>query len=174
MVAIDTSMNAARAREVAVQLAEKTGAELIVLHAVPIPSYTFAEIEVGAAAPSMFHEYYEAAQKEGKNAVDGVVGLAEAKGVKATGIILGLLVSVVETIVEYAAENKIDLIIVRAAWADWIQEIAYGKRFRRHSQSCPLFGPSGKITIQLSVGLRNPHNVNRAANCEMPNIVSFR
>jgi len=112
LVAVDASSNAARAGSVAVALAQKFGSELIVLHAVPIPSYTFAQAEVGAVAPTMFQEYYEAAQKEGKAAVDDVIRSAEAKGVKATGIILGPAVSIVETIIDYATKNNVDLILV--------------------------------------------------------------
>ena len=112
LVAIDASPNATRAAIAAIALAEKFNAELIVLHAVPIPSYTFAQAEVGSVAPSMFREYYEAAQKEGKTAVDEVVRSAEAKNVKATGIILGPAVSIVETIIDHAAKNNVDLIVV--------------------------------------------------------------
>jgi len=112
LVAVDASPNAARAGNEAVMLAEKFNAELIVLHAVPIPSYTFAQAEVGSVAPSMFQEYYEAAQKEGKLAVDEVVTSAKSKNVKATGVILGPAVSIVETIIDYAAKNNVDLIVV--------------------------------------------------------------
>ena len=112
LVAIDASPNAVRAGNEAVMLAEKFNAELIVLHVVSIPSYTFAQAEVGSVAPSMFQEYYEAAQKEGKIAVDEVVTSAKAKDVKATGVILGLAVSIVETIIDYAAKNNVDLIVV--------------------------------------------------------------
>jgi nucleotide-binding universal stress UspA family protein len=112
VVAVDASPNAARAGNEAVMLAEKFNAELIALHAVPIPSYTFAQAEVGSVAPSMFQEYYEAAQKEGKLAVDEVVTSAKAKNVKATGVVLGPAVSIVETIIDYGAKNNVDLIVV--------------------------------------------------------------
>ena len=73
---------------------------------------TPSQAEVGSVAPSMFREYYEAAQKEGKTAVDEVVRSAETKNVKATGIILGPAVSIVETIIDHAAKNNVDLIVV--------------------------------------------------------------
>jgi len=112
LVAVDASPNATRAAVTAVALAEKFNAELIVLHAIPIPAYTFAQPEVGVVASSVFREYYEAAQKEGKTAVDEIVRSAEAKKVKATGIILSPAVSTVESIIDYASKNDVDLIVV--------------------------------------------------------------
>lgn len=80
LVAVDGSDNGARAAKVAVALAKKFGAELIVCHVIPTPTYS--SVQAGTfGAGNVLHEYFESARKEAKGIVDQVVKLAEDRGV---------------------------------------------------------------------------------------------
>jgi len=111
LVAVDGSDNAARAAKVAVALAKKFGAELIICHVIPTP--TFASAQAGVlGAGGLLHDYFEAARKEAKGIVDQVVKLAEADGVEATSVIRNNVFSVVESIVKLAEDRRVDLIVI--------------------------------------------------------------
>ncbi|MGA8855776.1 MAG: universal stress protein [Candidatus Bathyarchaeia archaeon] len=111
LVAVDGSDNAARAAKVAVTLAEKFGAELIVCHVIPTPSYPLAQ--AGMVGPAtILSDYFAAARKDAKKVVDEAVRLAEMEGVKAIGVILDNVSSVVEAIVNLAEDRNVDLIVI--------------------------------------------------------------
>ena len=110
LVAVDGSDNAIRAAKVAVSLAEKFGAELIVCHVIPTPSYSLAQ--AGMVATTILSDYFAAARKDAKKTVDEAVRLAEIEGVKAIGVIHDNMFSVVEAIVNLAEEKNIDLIVI--------------------------------------------------------------
>jgi nucleotide-binding universal stress UspA family protein len=111
LVAVDGSDNAARAVKVAVILAEKFGAELIVCHVIPTPSYSLAQAGIVGPA-TILSDYFAAARKDAKKVVDEAVRLAEMEGVKATGVIRDNVFSVVEAIVKLAEDRNVDLIVI--------------------------------------------------------------
>ena len=114
LVPVDGSGNAIRAANVAIEYAEKFGAELLVLHAIVIPAHTLAEVEggIGGLDSSESRQYFASARQKAKAIVDEVVKSAEAKNVKAIAIIQEYSFSVVETIVDHAAKNNVDLIVI--------------------------------------------------------------
>jgi len=114
LVPVDSSENSARAANVAIEYAKKFGAELLVLHVIAIPAYTLVEVEgnIGGLESSKTREYFALAGQKSKTLVDGVVKSAKAKNVKATGIIRDYAFSVVETIIDQAADYKVDLIVI--------------------------------------------------------------
>jgi len=114
LVPVDGSENAARAASVAIEYAKKFEAELLVLHVIAIPAHTLAEVEggIGGLDSSETREYFALAQQKAKPIVDGVVKSAKANDVKATGIIRDNAFSVVETIIDQAVDNKVDLIVI--------------------------------------------------------------
>jgi nucleotide-binding universal stress UspA family protein len=114
LVPVDGSGNAIRAANVAIEYAEKFGAELLVLHAIAIPAHTLAEVEggIGCLDSSESRQYFASARQKAKAIVDEVVKSAEAKNVKAIAIIQEYSFSVVETIVDHAAKNNVDLIVI--------------------------------------------------------------
>ncbi|MGD0688437.1 MAG: universal stress protein [Candidatus Bathyarchaeia archaeon] len=111
LVAVDGSDNAARAAKVAVALAKKFGAELIVCHVIPTPTYSLAQADV-LGAGGLLLDYFESAHKDAKKLVDGVVKLAEADDVKAIGVIRDNVFSVVEAIVNLAEDRNTDVIVI--------------------------------------------------------------
>ena len=114
LVPVDGSENATRAANVAIIYAQKFEAELLVLHVIPIPAHTLAEVEggIGRLDSPESREYFELAQQKIKTIVDEIVKFAEAKNVKATGIIQKYSFSVVDTIVDQASKYDVDLIVI--------------------------------------------------------------
>ena len=111
MVAVDGSDNATRAAKVAVTLAEKFNAELIICHAIQTPFRSFAQN--GIAIPtSLLHDYRAAAREDANNTVDKVTRLAETDHVKTVRVIQENVFSVVEAIVNIAKHRSVDLIVI--------------------------------------------------------------
>jgi len=114
LVPMDGSRNAARAASVAVEYAKRFGAELLVLHVIAFPAHTLAEVEggIGRLESSEVEEYFASARQGVKVVLDEVVKSAEGEGVKATGMIVDHAFSVIETILDHAASNNVDLIVI--------------------------------------------------------------
>jgi nucleotide-binding universal stress UspA family protein len=111
LVAVDGSDNAARAARVAIALAEKFNAELIVCHAIQTPFYSFAQD--GLAVPAdVLKDYVAAAREDAKIMVDKLVQLAHAYHVNAVSLIQENIFSVVEAIVNLAESRGVDLIVI--------------------------------------------------------------
>ena len=110
LVAVDGSDNAARAAKVAVTLAEKFGAELIVCHVIVTPAYSYTRM--GAPGPTPLSEYFALAHEDSKRFIGEILSMAEAEGVKAHELVIDNVFSVVEAIVKHAADGNVDMIIV--------------------------------------------------------------
>jgi nucleotide-binding universal stress UspA family protein len=119
LVALDGSENSARASQVALELAEKLKAELIVLHAV-IPPALYYHTEISPEGPVIeppTHEkeidlYLEYARRVASGIVDGAVSEAKKRGITVKAGIPEASTSVVETIIDQAVKENADLIIV--------------------------------------------------------------
>ena len=109
-MAVDGSENATRAARVAIALAKKFGAELIVCHVIPTP-VSSAQAVFTVPGDTM-RGYYDVARTEGNRIVGEVVKLAEANGVKASSTIGENVFSVVEGIVKLAEDMNIDLVVI--------------------------------------------------------------
>lgn len=110
LVAVDGSENATRAARVAIALAKKFGAELIVCHVIPTP-VSSAQAVFTVPGDTM-RGYYDVARTEGNRIVSEVVKLAEANGVKASSTIGENVFSVVEGIVKLVESMNIDLVVI--------------------------------------------------------------
>ena len=111
MVAFDGSKDSVKAIDFGCSLAEKYGSTLVVAHVYSpaLPPYTGAtpmpmpEVELEGVA--------ELSKERARGALADGIKLAEAHGVKAKGELLEAG-STVQAIVEFAASEKVDLIIV--------------------------------------------------------------
>ena len=108
----DGSESAARAANVAIEVAKKFGAELIVLHVIAVPATGVAKAELSPGYDVELQEYFESARKKADSIVDEVIRSAEAKDVKATHLIQEYSFSIVETILEQATKSNVDLIVI--------------------------------------------------------------
>jgi nucleotide-binding universal stress UspA family protein len=105
LLAVDGSANALRAARVAVNIAKKFGAELIVCHVIATPVYSSVQ-------PATLTEYFVSARDDAKKLVGEVLRMAEADDVTAHELIVENVFSVVEAIVKNAAGRNVDLIVI--------------------------------------------------------------
>jgi nucleotide-binding universal stress UspA family protein len=112
LVTIDGSKNAARAARVAVELARRYRAELLVLHAIHMPSYLFAQASGVGMPQAAWEDYNLRAKTEAEGWIDEVVSLAKSRRLIVRGQVLDAQPSVVEAITEYAIAKRVDLIVM--------------------------------------------------------------
>jgi len=119
LVAQDGSESSQRAAQAALELAEKLKADLVVLHAISSPtSYYHSTIAsptgMSLPAPSQ-HEidaYYAYARKVALGIVGETESKAKKQGIHVKTEIPEAVSSIVETIVNHASKENVDLIIV--------------------------------------------------------------
>lgn len=109
LVPVDGSDHARRAAEKAVSLAATYKAKLIVICAV-VPPALYIAGPVGA--PADLTEYFQLQTEDAKATLNVVLDMAKSAGVEARSEILQPATSVVEAIVEYAAEAKAELVVM--------------------------------------------------------------
>lgn len=112
LTAVDGSKKAARAAKVAIKLAERNSAELIVIGVVQRPSYLFGAVSGAPVPPIDSADYYNHATKQAEKSVNEIVSLAKGRGVVAKGRVLKGTASVVQTITDYAKDEESDLIVI--------------------------------------------------------------
>lgn len=116
MVAVDGSDSAKKAAEVALDIAGKYRAELHVLYAInpPIPSiaYSFPSMTPPTPSQAEIDAYYATAKKAAMAIVGQTVSEAQKRGLNAKPEIPEAAVSVVETIINHVATDKVDLIVI--------------------------------------------------------------
>ena len=119
LVALDGSESSQRAAQAALELAEKLKTDLIVLHAITPPtSYYHSTIAspTGMSLPAPSQHEIDAYYAYARKAAMGIVGKTESKA-KKQGIHVKTEIpeagsSVVETIINHATKENVDLIIV--------------------------------------------------------------
>lgn len=109
LVAFDGSQDSVKAVRVGSSIARKYGAALTILHVYSVPVYTYAapapmpQVDIGAVEDS--------AKEKAKRVLEGGKQVAEEEGVKAIGELLEAA-SVVQTVVDFAAKENFDLIVM--------------------------------------------------------------
>src|SRR5512133_3781095 len=104
---IDFSDASRSAMEVAADLARRFGAELVLLHAYPVPGYTFPDGSV-VASPRMMQELEDQAEHhldEWRGDAERLVGAARVMAEKAIG-------EPAAEIISFAKGNRIDLLVL--------------------------------------------------------------
>lgn len=119
LVALDGSESSQRAAQAALELAEKLKAELTVLHAIiPPTSYYHATLStpVGMSLPAPSqHEidaYYSYAKRVAQDIVGEIESKAKRRSIAVKTEIPEAVSSVVETIVNHASRENVDMIVV--------------------------------------------------------------
>src|SRR5208337_2292559 len=112
LIPTDGSEGADRAAYAAIEFAKKFGAELTVLHVIAVPAGGMAKAGLARGYDVQLQEYFDSAREKADSIVGKVTRLAETKAVKATRLIREYSFSVVETILEEATKNNIDLIVM--------------------------------------------------------------
>jgi nucleotide-binding universal stress UspA family protein len=104
---IDFSDASRAATEVAADLARRFGAELVLLHAYPIPGYTFPDGSV-VASPKMMQDLADQAERHLEEWRAEAQRLAGTSGVAAERAIG----EPAQEIVSWAAKNRVDLLVL--------------------------------------------------------------
>jgi nucleotide-binding universal stress UspA family protein len=111
LVAIDGSENSFSAARVAISLAKKHEAELLIVNALYTPTYWVSYSPTGVP-PAYLVELREDEERKAEPLVAKVKGMASAEGLDARTEILKSVSSVVEAITLYASDQKVDLIVI--------------------------------------------------------------
>ena len=112
VAATDGSEDAQRATRVAIDLAKREGAELLIVSAVAWATGvngSSADVVGGVRALTEYHDY---ARTEAKEVLRKATALAKASGVEAEGVLLDRATSAVQMITEFAKKEGADLIVV--------------------------------------------------------------
>jgi nucleotide-binding universal stress UspA family protein len=116
LVAVDGSENSRRASSTALDLAQQLKSEVTVIHCIGVPTGGYMSTIPSVTLPSMsqidIDKYYAYARKAALGIVGETETEAEKRHVPIKSEIKQGVVSTIETIVDYANENKIDLIVV--------------------------------------------------------------
>ena len=112
LVAVDGSETSSKAAEMAIDLAEKHRADLIVLFVV--------------APKANFSEVFYLSKENGQKIVDEVKNKALAKKLKANTEVLFDVGSVPKAIVEYAEKNNVNLIVIGTRGISGIKRMLVG------------------------------------------------
>ena len=113
LVAVDGSEGSRKASEVAVELAEKFGAQLYALHAFRgYPEYMSMFPTAPSPSGEAIQEYEAYAKKAALEVVRRTVSLAEKRRVKVRPHTMETIGSAVQAITEYATAEKVDLIVM--------------------------------------------------------------
>jgi len=111
MVPIDGSKNADRAAKVAMEIAKKYGATLVVMSVIASPKMVVSA-PGGPAASRYYADIYDASEQEGKKLVQQFVDVAKSEGIDVRGEVLREVSSTVDEIVKSAEKEKADLIVM--------------------------------------------------------------
>ena len=119
LVAVDGSDSSGRAANVALELADKLKAELIIFHAISPPSavYRSSLPSMGQMAPSPppqdeIDAHYAYARRVAQGIIGPSVSEAKKRGINVKSETPEGVTSVVETIINHASNDKADLIIL--------------------------------------------------------------
>ncbi len=109
---VDGSPNAQRAAEVAIDLAKSYDAQIVFLYVIPAPKLSYGAAAVLGTPGMALDKYYEYAETEGKNLIEGMIQLAKTRGATARGEVIKSSESTVQSIIEQAKDMKVDLIVI--------------------------------------------------------------
>jgi nucleotide-binding universal stress UspA family protein len=124
LVAVDGSNHSFNASAYAIDWAKRNDAELIAIHVI-YPTYSPFQIAL-SPRPERIQEITKKEREEGQRYVDKVKQQATEKKVSVkTDVIVGVA-SVVKEIVEYAENNKVDIIIIGSRGMTGLKKMLLG------------------------------------------------
>ncbi len=111
VVAVDGSENSFSAARVAIDLSKKHGADLFIVDVLHTPTYWVSYSPTGIP-PMYMTELREHEEKEASQLMAKVKGMASSEVLEVSGEVIKDVSSVVEAITNYAADQKVDLIVI--------------------------------------------------------------
>ncbi len=110
LVAVDGSENSLTAARVAINLAKKHSADLIMVNAVYTPAWV--SYSRTGMPPVYLTEFRDQEEREANQLMAKVKGMASREGLEIRGEVIKDVSSVVEAITNYASDQKVDLIVI--------------------------------------------------------------
>ncbi|MDA4121706.1 MAG: universal stress protein [Thaumarchaeota archaeon] len=120
---VDGSEPSTHAVKTALDLAQKYGSTVINLSVVSPPS--FMPVGTGGS-PTDLSVYYDKGIADAKSAVDNALKLSQAAGVSARGEVIEAAGSIVDTIVDFATKEKVDLIVMGTRGLGGLKKLVLG------------------------------------------------
>lgn len=111
LAATDGSKDALRATKVAIALAKRHGAELIIVSAVPFAVGVGGDEPDALGGARALTEFHQFARAEAGQVLKRATALAREEGVPARGVVLDRATSAVEMITTFAKAERVDLIV---------------------------------------------------------------
>ncbi|MGP8070826.1 MAG: universal stress protein [Candidatus Bathyarchaeia archaeon] len=115
LVAVDGSESSFRAARVAIKLAKRNEADLLVVSVIQTPAHPFMRTQT-LTSPGMdvdgLEGYYKYATRDAQEWIDKVASIATPLGVKVRERVLKGATSVVRALTDHAASQAVDLIVV--------------------------------------------------------------
>lgn len=93
-------------------MAERTDADLMILTVIPGITALGAMASRAPLPQKTYDEFFEYADKKAKEIVARKASIAKSRGLKARDVVVRSTNTIVQTIVEFAAKEKIDVIVV--------------------------------------------------------------
>jgi nucleotide-binding universal stress UspA family protein len=113
LVCVDGSESSMKAADYAVMLAKQNGAQVIALHVIVSQlGYAYSTGTFGLVTPNTINDMLEKSKQEAQRWFDEIGKNAAANGVKLLTEVVASPTSTVPAIVNYAENNKVDLIVV--------------------------------------------------------------
>ena len=115
LVAVDGSESSFRAARVAVRIAKRNEADLLVVSVIQTPAHPFMPTQTLTAPGWNFdglEGYYKYATRDAQEWIDKVASIAATVGVKVRKSVLKDATSVVRSLTDYASSQAVDLIVV--------------------------------------------------------------
>jgi nucleotide-binding universal stress UspA family protein len=113
LVCVDGSESSMKAADYALMQAKQHGAQVIALNVIVSQlGYAYSTGTFGLVTPSTINDLLEKSKQEAQKWFDEIGKNAVANGVKLRTEVVASPTSVVPAIVEYAENNKVDLIVV--------------------------------------------------------------
>lgn len=93
-------------------MAQRTDADLVILNVIPGITALGAMASRAPLPQKTYDEFFEYADKKAKEIVAREASIAQSRGLKARDVVVRSTNTIVQTIVEFAAKEKIDVIVV--------------------------------------------------------------
>ncbi len=94
------------------QMAERTQAELVILTVIPGITALGAMASRAPLPQKTYDEFFEYAEKKAKELVARQASIAQSRGLKARDVVVRSTNTIVGTIVDFAAKEKVGIIVV--------------------------------------------------------------
>jgi nucleotide-binding universal stress UspA family protein len=111
MVCVDGSENSQRAATTAILIAKSYGAKLLLSHIMPMPTLIMTS-PIGVGPTLDYDDYFGNQESEARNWLDPIAVEAKMDGVEVQRDIVRNAGSIVETIINRASAEHVDLIVI--------------------------------------------------------------